>query len=219
MLSLSTQNYGRVKTVKKIPVVTQFLIFHQLPVIPLQSVYDLGYARNIPFAAQSSDTIIQGLKLARIDIASVLIAYARYFFGGLAVLGGLVSGILTAGYFAGQAFDDVGWTVFKTSTGIFAVGLAGTILTYWVPLLSERERKIRELCSELLEMAIDPAMITAKDCAPIAEFISSSSTTFNQRDQLIAALISARISISGNANIQEMEHATDRLLDQLVTQR
>lgn len=217
MSSVGTQTYGRVKTVKRVPIVTQFLIFHQLPIFPLQSAYDLSYVRtqDVPFNAQSGDTPINGLTLSRIDFTSVLIAYARYFFGGLAVLGGLVSGILTAGVLTGQEVDGVGLTILKVFAVIFAVGIAGTVLTYWLPLLSSRDRKIRERCSELLVIAIDPARISASDCVSISQFMAKNSQTLDQRAQLIAALVSARIAIANDQNVAQMERETDKLLNQL----
>ena len=113
-ISAGTDTYGRVKAVAGTPIVTKFAMLQLLPLYPLQSFYFTGTGpietTGVPFLASTTSVAIKGIPLATLDVTSVVMAYARGVFGGLAIVGFMVivPGIMSL---TGENLDDFAMTV------------------------------------------------------------------------------------------------------------
>src|SRR5690349_7327227 len=109
VVTAGSDTYGRVKVVAGTPIVTQFFMVQLLPVYPLRSFYFLSAdhvkSSGIPGIAAVYSREFNAIPLAKIDRASVAMAYIRGLFGGMALVGflAIVPGIM---YLTGERLDE-----------------------------------------------------------------------------------------------------------------
>ncbi len=216
-----TDTYGRVKKVAGTPIVTKFVMLQALPIYPLESYYFLGFGTSkvagIPFIAETRTMSIQGIRLASIDKTSAAIAYARGLFGALTIVGFfvIVPGIM---FLRGDRLDEFATIAMRGLLSAFVIGVLGGILTYIVPLMSRRERFIRQFCAELLGASVDPARVSAETSEDIANFVKQRyGTDIDSRIQCLSTLIDCRANIARSVDRDGMEIKTDQLIERLTS--
>jgi hypothetical protein len=216
--------YGKVKSVGGTSIVTKFFMVNGVPVYPLESFY---------FSAAEGQALderpflglrlpVTGIPLARVDRASVLIAYLRGLCGVLVVVGFIGSIFMIVPLLMGpqgMAVDPV-----KTLQGmlcVLGVGIVVGALTYAIPLASRRERLIRRHCGELLGFCADPARTHADLAAQMFQEQLSGASSADMSEAALSRLncllqlIKARCRIAGGQHVREMEQTTDELLARL----
>ena len=220
-----TDTYGRVKCVEKTPVVTQFEMLQFFPLWPIQSMYYFGKGkeefRGIPLVLFKTKREIHGLPLAKIDKASVVMAFLRAVLATVGLLASImcVMNILMREP-PGGAPDWFNQALYVT-TGVIAC-LGG--ITYLVPLTPKRDRTIREYCGHVLGVAIDPAKITPQTASDMEAELSdiwkelsdihAGDNAFLQYQKTICKLIQIRCKLAGKAS-SKAEEVTDQILIKL----
>ena len=218
-----TDTYGKVKTVGGTPIVTVFAMLNSLPLRPLQSYYFIGLGEgqefHVPFVGGMSQASVVGVPLAKIDLASVTIAYARGMFGLLAVIGSIVIVPFVSNW-RGEPLDDVGGIIVLALLSSLAVGIVGGVLTYCWPLTSRRERNIRLACGEFLGVCVDPALAVLpyaadalRTATTMASAMQPTSTHAENRYTCVAELVAVRAKIALGEDRQPLEARTNELLE------
>jgi hypothetical protein len=223
-MHVGVDTYGKVKSVGGTPIVTKFFMVSAFPVYPLESFYSSRVHKEaidgVPFLGHT--LYITGIPLARIDRASVLIAYLRGVCGALMVVGFLGSIFMAIPLLMGpqgMVVDPVKTLYGALST--LALGIVCGALTYFIPLTSQRERSIRSYCGELLGFCADPARIRPDLAAEMwqeqlhgaspADMTEASLSRLNY----LLQLIEARCQIAHGQKVRELEQNTDELLERL----
>jgi hypothetical protein len=216
---VGTDTYGRVKTVSGMAIVTKFFMLQMVPLYPLKSYYVSGAASTkqpgIAVLAGFHSATVTGIPLQALDKTSVFMAYARGFFGTLLFAGFLVivPGIM---YLTGEHLDEFALAATRGLIIALITGVAGGALTYVVPTLGPREKRIRAYCAEVFGLAFDPARIEANDRAAIQLLVKAAQQTEdNSRTALLYRLVEVRTGISDESDNQRVEVETDQLLESL----
>jgi len=226
-LIVGADAYGRVKTVEGTPVVTTFAMFHFLPLYPKQSFYWIGVlkpqASSLPILFSEHDVEIEGIPLARRNGVSVAFGYLRAAAAALILIGSLA---IVPGYtlLTGGRLDEFGRLFAIVLLSSLGVGIALGALSYLVPTNSRREYAIRARCAELIDLAIDPALVVPEYASQLndeldrlEETIRSvpASTFETERSSFLLELVRARCAIALGEDRPTLESRTDELLDQL----
>jgi hypothetical protein len=74
---MGTDTYGKVKQVGPTAVVTKFAMVSGMPLLPLESYYYAGTGEEEGIPILMTMRKVHGLPLARLNMLSVVIAYAR----------------------------------------------------------------------------------------------------------------------------------------------
>jgi hypothetical protein len=231
-----TETYGAVRKVNSTPVVTRFAMLQLLPVYPLESYYlaRLGTEtrQGIPLIASHSTRDIHGLRLARLDRLSVMMAYVRAL-AVVLVLPGTIAFFILLGMSLNGSFstpDEFARTLFLIVAVMFVVGaLIGGASYLAMYRIDEREKKIREVCGGVLGIAADPANIAAESAEQLAPLIKQAMSEAkianpskllqspHEADEIQAALllVACRLRIASGGNREPLEQAVDRLLNVL----
>ncbi|MFO0944029.1 MAG: hypothetical protein U0930_25105 [Pirellulales bacterium] len=219
-MQVGSDTYGSVKKIKGTPIVTSFVMLQMLPVYPRKSYYYLGEGQRsfegIPFFAEHEKRQFFGIPLASIDRASVVLAYVRGLCGAATVIGALILMMTAVGYLNSEIMNERQKSITLNSLYAFVLGVAVGTLTYLIPLVGNRERRIREHCFALLGIAVDPASVEHETSQRIIDFAQSTCLekpgVFN--DQL-RELVITRAKMAQAVVRHEYETATDRILDEI----
>lgn len=215
--------YGRVKEVGGTPVITRFVMVQHVPVFPLRSFYYLGeskaWRQRIPFVVTFSKTQIRAIPLERIDWLSVAITYLR---GVCAILmipmvAVAVMVLATSLTKAGPPLDETRMLFLKVVTVVGVAAIAIGAVSYYLPLLTAREERIRTHCGALLGMCIDPAQITADQARRLEEEVETmKGAALDERYlKLTRHLVIARARIAQDRDVDQMEARTDQILERM----
>jgi hypothetical protein len=192
-----------------------------LPVYPLQSYYyfgtDRGESSGLPFVAGFHSETIQGIALARVDRVSVAMAHVRAVFGAALVFGSLIV-VGLVGSFTGMPANQFAKQVMRVQVVLLIVGAVGGAVTYLVPNVSARERRIREHCGELLGVCIAPARISREFADALESHVARLALPASPDDprcRAVRELVEARLRIVRESDDNAMERRTDGLLEQL----
>ncbi len=221
---MGTGIYGEVKKVGPRRIVTKFVMFQLLPIFPLQSIYATGPVETtlegIPFFASTTSADVDGFPLARVDRASLVIAYCRAICAVL-LLPGAIGIVLRLAIGHQGALDLFAQTMMNVLTITFVVAVTAGALTYLVPLTNRRDTKIRLLCGDILDACIDPAKVDREFLDRI-EHEASRGTAYQEpntapesRLSLLRQLIDCRLEIALGNEVNTMEQCTDDLLIRL----
>lgn len=219
-----TDTYGKVKTVLRTPVVTEFTMLQFLPLYPVRSYYFFSTAKaktgGVPFFLSTHTAKVHGIPLVRVDKASVVMAYLRAVFA-LLLVGGFLWFIVGIDIYQGKPVDRVQWIIFEVMLSMFIVGTVGGTLTYVVPVLSQREKHIRLFCGELLGIGVDPAMVLPEQAQRMEKRAGSVALRGGRTNPLLTRndclheLISVRSWIAQGQDAGHLEARTDELLERL----
>ena len=224
-----TDTYGKVKQVGLTPVVTKFAMLSGVPIYPLESLYFAGEGtpEGVPFIYTS--TAIYGLPLARLDLLSVIMAYARGVFGLLTIAGffGLFVPLVASIGAAQPPRDDFVKAMRVIGSIGLGVGVFGGLLTYVTPFqVTQREKQIRMACGAILGIWADPARIredearallskTSKLTREQLKALAPTADTPEEFVQLACQLVVVRAKIALSDDRQPLEVQTDLLLHQI----
>lgn len=223
-ITFGSDTYGRVKGVDGTPIVTKFWMLQLLPVWPLESYYFLSAGQSessgVPFVAGEVTAQFNGIPLARLERASVVIAYLRAVFGTLFVFGFLV---IVPGFsiLSGERLDDLAMTFVRILIACAVTGAVGGLLTYLVPLTSRREKEIRRHCGRLLGVSVDPAVVMSEVAGEIAKSVEELVFPFDENDTVNAEwtslreLVLIRCEMATAADPLRQERDTENLLERL----
>jgi hypothetical protein len=211
-VSAGTDTFGRVKVVSGTAIVTKFFMFQMLPIFPLKSFYLIRLGKTvtsgIPIIAESNSREIVGIPLASVDITSVIMTYVRAILSAFLIFGVLGSMIML--------IDHEPASRRNLTLTVLAIAVVGGAATYLLPLASKREQEIRQRCSEILGLAVDPARISPAANEKIVEHVKNIYTQADQSKRaLVCELILTRASIPQSQNRKPLNDRTDELLAQL----
>ncbi len=229
IVRLGYDTYGKVKTVGLTPVVTRFAMVSAIPIFPRESYYYVGerVPEGIPLVSTAKK--INGLPLARLDLLSVIVAYARGFFGVLTLVGCIGFITLIAGNSGPQRLQDgVVSALLLAGSLCLCVGAGGGVLTYFLPFqITERERQIRLASGLALGICADLALVHKEVVRAVASEISKPRRGERaKRDpgdgapdekchELLRQLVMTRAKIALGEDPQPLEGQTDDLLHQI----
>lgn len=169
-----TEFFGAVRSVNGAAIVTKFTTFAFLPVLPLESHYQVQGAEEtpegVPVSAGISNRPFVDLTCKRLSRMSVAVAYARAIGGAITLLAAVVAAVFIFEASRDRAFRFQGeWrTRAIVVGGALAGGLALAALTYpFTIFVPSRERRIRQACARALGVAADPAKIKPEAAAEI----------------------------------------------------
>lgn len=207
--------FGRVKTVAGTSVVTRFWGVNMFPLFPTESYYvaagNTAHREGVPV----------GIRLASVDRASAAMTYVRGLAGAMFVVGfmGSAVGFYNEWLAVGAGPDEIGRFMIRVLAVVMIIGAIAGLLTYFVPVMSRRERRIREYCGQLLGPAIDPAKLTRADAGDIQKIWSDPPEDMPVEGDRFCparrALILARCQIALGEDVELAERATDQLLNEL----
>lgn len=228
-----TDTYGAVRKVGTTPIVTRFAMLQFIPLIPLESYYLARHGKErysgVPLIFSETSRSIHGLKLARVNRLSVLVAYIRAIGGTLFLFGftGAFVMFLISFQIEPNPNDEFQRYIVPVSVAIADLGalIAGPtyLATYMVP---EREKRIREACAESLGFAADPACCdqeTAEKLLNLAKraLAECGTTTPSELlrtprlalpEQARAMVILCRAALALKGDPHKLEHVVDELL-------
>lgn len=221
-VSFGSDTYGRVKSVNGTAIVTKFFMLNGFPVYPLASFYFVGQSMvessEIPFLGSIEKIEVNGLPLTRLDRTSVVIAYARGLFAAMTLLGCIALFFVLVNSLTGEQLDDIGTALMHALLSCGSIGLACGLLSYVIPLTSQRERSIRKFCGEILGISADPARVSVGSLSSIERCLSSlisHERSDELRFALIQQLVDCRLKIAVSQDVAEMERLTDEVLTRL----
>lgn len=176
--------YGAVRRVDGTPIVTKFAMLQFVPLFPLESYYLRRVAKksgvSVPLLGGYSSQAIAGLRLAKLDRLSVLVAYLRGIGAVLAVVSciGLFGMLVTS--FSGTPMNAEQRMIAAACAVILGVGLLISVPTYYFTfVVAQRDMEIRRACAKWLGLAADPAQIVADEAKLMLTVIDE---TLAQRD-------------------------------------
>lgn len=220
-----TDTYGRVKCVEKTPIVTRFEMLQLFPIWPIQSMYYFGKdeekLQGIPMIVCQIKQQIHGLPLAKIDKASVVLAYLRAAIATVGICASIVCIMILL-----MEQSPAGAPAWFNQAVFIATGVTACIggLTYLIPLTSQRERSIREYCGQVLGAAIDPAKIQPQTAHEMESELTliwkelravhAGDENFLRYQKTICKLIQIRCKLASKAS-SKAEEATDQILSKL----
>lgn len=228
-----TETYGAVRKVASTPIVTKFAMLQFIPLYPLESYYlkRLGKDsfRGIPLIASATSRSIVGLRLARVDRLSVAIAYVRAFAGILGLPGFTIMVIAIVAMLTGSLNpqDSFQRSILPVATGMLCVGALIGLPTYYATYVVDgRERRIREVCDEILGIAADPAMVDPDTAGELMSHIKEALSKADvkeptkllrnpqlaSREQAGLLLVACRLRIATGGDRDKLEQAVDDLL-------
>jgi hypothetical protein len=208
----SCDTYGRVKSLHGTAVITGFFALNSFPCVPKQSFY--------VFPKDHTGAEEVALELQRIDRTSAAMAYARGLFGALVVVGfiGAIFTIVMALCGPNRPLDDLGLLFRNTLLICLVAGLLGGIVSYWIPLVGRRERKIRAYCGQLCMICVDPAVLRSQYSSYLHSLVErtvQAEHLTEQRQKLLLSLFSTRSRLAEFPGNAFLEAETDQLLQQL----
>jgi hypothetical protein len=209
---MGTDTYGKVKKVGPTAVVTRFAMVSGMPLVPLVSYYYAGTGEEQGIPILFTMRKIHGLPLSRLNILSVVIAYARAVCGALLVVGSI---ILLMRIVGGPPRDE--FTAIAMLVGVICtcVAVVGGLLTYLAPFqTTRRERKIRQACGKVLGIWADPARVQADHARGIIAALAPENQT-NKKLTLEQQLTLVRTEIALAQEPEALEQRTDELLEQI----
>lgn len=220
---VGTDTYGRVKTVDKTAIVTEFWMVQMLPFVPLKSYYVWGPAtseiQGVSLLAPARSVERRGIPLARVDRISVAFAYVRGALAAMVIVGFM--GVFTGLIFSrdGRPMDDSAMKMMRLAESCLFTGVVGGVSTYLVPTTGRRERAIRTYCAEMLGVAIDPKRVAPEVAVAVREMLLQPGTPDRSgvprsRSEYLRALILSRCDAAIDAGL-DCDALTDELLDQL----
>jgi len=221
MPSVGTEFYGRVKSVQQLPIVTSFWMFNYIPILPRESWYCRKIKSEfagVPLIASTERFEVDGIPLAKLDAASVVISYLRAL-GAV----GLIISVLWSVMFVVMYLNPSPAAVQPDGFvyAVFSIGAIGTAvggITYVIPLCSRRERRIRQVCHEVLGWAIDPAVVTKPMSQRLLAFInelSQASGRIDSTQELMQMLVVTRCRIAQGQDRNDNEARTTQILEEL----
>lgn len=224
---LGFETYGKVKRVGNTYIRTRFFMISGLPIWPRESYFATKKSKSssvgIPFVMGYSTSEACGIPLARLDRASVVMAYLRGVFGGLVVVGCIGMFMAVATWFSGQRVDDFARVMGLVLAGALAVGILGGLATYSLPSgLSRRDGAIRQACGMMLEVCADPKYVRhdiAQELVTLFEDMhdpGEAADDGERQSALLAELILTRSQLAFDDS-PGLEQRTDELLEALAT--
>ncbi len=218
-VTVGSDTYGRVKKVGSTPIVTRFGMVSSLPVVPLESFYfeRLGdsTSKGIPFLVQIRSTTIEGIPLARLDMLSVAMTYARGLFGTMAIMGFVGTFMVFMMWVTGERLDETATIMAKCVATCFAIGTVAGLCTYVVPFqMTTREREIRRLCGTILGISADPARVRCDFARAIESFLNGSEIAPGMLE-LAHELARTRLRIALGEPQTALEDHTDDILERI----
>ncbi len=222
---MGTGIYGEVKKVGPTPIITKFVMIQLLPIYPLQSIYATGPVETtlegIPFIASTTSADVDGFPLARVDRASLVIAYCRALCAILLIVATFGALLITMLKPAGGLDHAAQRTMYGLAIAFVAAVTAGAS-SYLIPLTNRRDAAIRHHCGDILDACIDPAMVDPDHWHRI-EHLANRGTAFQEpatdpesRLSLVRKLIAYRLEIAQGNEDASMEAPSDVLLTQLA---
>lgn len=218
-IKIDRDTFGRVKVVDGTGIVTVFTTVNLIPLYPHRSLYmkprdpRRGGSESVP--VRDDGRAPQLLPLASVDRTSAAVAYLRALFGLLAISGVLLL-VPAIQSLMGEPLDELATMLTRGLAASSAVGVVGGASTYIVPLVSDRERRIRRHCGEGLGLAVDPARLGCDRAEEVADMLPGQpDPDDSRRRRLIRDLIGTRARIARSGGAFELEAGTDRLLEEL----
>ncbi|WP_337176871.1 hypothetical protein [Paludisphaera sp.] len=198
---------------------TVFTTVNLMPLYPRESFYVKPQAPRAwacePVLFRDDGKVLQALPLTSIDRASVIMAYMRGLFA-LLTLSGVLLLVPAIHSLMGEPLDDLGRIATRVMSASALIGIVGGCLSYAVPLLTERERRIRRSCGECLGLAVDPARLWGDQAEKIVDILSAGPEPRDStRHRLIRDLTRTRARLAYAAEVAALEARTDRLLEEL----
>ena len=231
MVVVGSETYGSVKKVGANPIVTRFAMLSHFPVWPLESYYFEGFgartSEGIPFLHETHQTPIHGIRLARVDKLSVLMAFARGLFGALAIVGFMWGLVGLISYLGSEPMDELSLIMFRVAVVCFVLGTVLGLCTYLTPFqMTRREKTIRRLSGTILGVCADPARVrpdfaaalaSALDESPDLEILSDdgNGTGTSESPSLVEQLVRTRLQIALGESRVPLEDRTDELLESI----
>ncbi len=231
-----SETYGAVRKVGSTPVVTKFVMLQLIPLFPLESYYlaRLGKEsiRGIPLVASQSSRSIVGLRLARVDRLSVVMAYIRFVAAALLMFGflGLMIALVASPKMPQVSNDPLQEYLLSISVVLLGTGVLIGLPTYYATLVvPKREKRIREICGELLGIAADPAHVDTDTADVLMRFTKEAMAQSNISEpskllrnpsqatceQAALLLLACRVRIASGVDREKLEQAVDSLLQVL----
>lgn len=228
-----TETYGAVRKVASTPVVTKFAMLQFIPLYPLESYYLMRLGkdsfRGIPLIASATSRSIVGLRLARVDRLSVAMAYVRACAAILAMPGFLLLMITLVTLLNGSLNENDAFqrNSLSISLGLLGAGSVIGLSSYYATYVVDgRQKRIREVCGEILGIAADPAQIDVDTAAelmtPIKEALTKAEVNeptkllrnpqLASREQAGLLLVACRLRMATGGDREKLEQAVDDLL-------